>query len=104
VSTLAEAPSRFGVKRLYRDAGALLTASIAVPLNLVFGLAAAWTIAKFDFRAKSVLMTLIDLPFAVSPVISGLIFVLLFGMTFLQAVAATKVINVFSRRMSSLLP
>jgi sulfate transport system permease protein len=57
----------------------LLTASIAVPLNLVFGLAAAWTIAKFDFRAKSVLMTLIDLPFAVSPVISGLIFVLLFG-------------------------
>ena len=57
----------------------LLTASIAVPLNIVFGLAAAWTIAKFDFRGKSVLMTLIDLPFAVSPVISGLIFVLLFG-------------------------
>ncbi len=57
----------------------LLTASIAVPLNVVFGLAAAWTIAKFDFRGKSALMTLIDLPFAVSPVISGLIFVLLFG-------------------------
>jgi sulfate transport system permease protein len=57
----------------------LLTASIAVPLNLVFGLAAAWTIAKFDFRGKSALMTLIDLPFAVSPVISGMIFVLLFG-------------------------
>jgi sulfate/thiosulfate transport system permease protein len=57
----------------------LLTASIAVPLNIVFGLAAAWTIAKFDFRGKSALMTLIDLPFAVSPVISGLIFVLLFG-------------------------
>ena len=57
----------------------LLAASIAVPLNLVFGLAAAWTIAKFDFRGKSALMTLIDLPFAVSPVISGMIFVLLFG-------------------------
>jgi len=57
----------------------LLTASIAVPLNIVFGLAAAWTIAKFDFRGKSALMTLIDLPFAVSPVISGMIFVLLFG-------------------------
>ncbi len=57
----------------------LVTAAIAVPLNLVFGLAAAWAIAKFDFRFKSLLMTLIDLPFAVSPVISGLVFVLLFG-------------------------
>ncbi|MBV9865192.1 MAG: sulfate ABC transporter permease subunit CysW [Abitibacteriaceae bacterium] len=57
----------------------LLTASIAVPLNLVFGIAAAWAIAKFNFLGKSVLITLIDLPFAVSPVISGLIFVLLFG-------------------------
>jgi sulfate/thiosulfate transport system permease protein len=57
----------------------LLVAAIAVPLNIVFGLAAAWTIAKFDFRGKSALTTLIDLPFAVSPVISGLIFVLLFG-------------------------
>src|SRR5580704_1660826 len=57
----------------------LMTAAIAVPLNIVFGLAAAWTIAKFDFRGKSALMTLIDLPFAVSPVISGMIFVLLFG-------------------------
>jgi sulfate/thiosulfate transport system permease protein len=57
----------------------LLTAAIAVPLNIVFGLAAAWTIAKFDFRGKSALTTLIDLPFAVSPVISGMIFVLLFG-------------------------
>lgn len=57
----------------------LLTAAIAVPLNIVFGLAAAWSIAKFDFAGKSALMTLIDLPFAVSPVISGLIFVLLFG-------------------------
>src|SRR6476619_5999437 len=58
----------------------LLVAFICVPLNLVFGLAAAWAIAKFQFRGKSVLITLIDLPFAVSPVISGLIFVLLFGL------------------------
>lgn len=57
----------------------LITAGIAVPLNLVFGLAAAWAIAKFEFLGKSVLITLIDLPFAVSPVISGLIYVLLFG-------------------------
>lgn len=57
----------------------LLTAGVAVPLNLVFGIAAAWAIAKFDFRGKNVLITLIDLPFAVSPVISGMIFVLLFG-------------------------
>ncbi|MDB6172639.1 MAG: sulfate transporter, inner rane subunit CysW [Chthoniobacteraceae bacterium] len=57
----------------------LLTAGIAVPLNLVFGLAAAWCITKFDFRGKSLLITFIDLPFAVSPVISGLIYVLLFG-------------------------
>jgi sulfate transport system permease protein len=58
----------------------LLVAGIAVPLNVVFGLAASWAIAKFDFRGKSVLITLIDLPFAVSPVISGLIYVLLFGL------------------------
>jgi len=58
----------------------LLTALIAVPANLVFGIAAAWAIAKFDFRGKSVLITLIDLPFAVSPVISGLIYVLVFGL------------------------
>jgi sulfate transport system permease protein len=58
----------------------LLTAAICVPLNLVFGLTASWAIAKFSFPGKSVLITLIDLPFAVSPVISGLIFVLLFGM------------------------
>jgi sulfate transport system permease protein len=57
----------------------LLTAGVAVPLNLIFGIAAAWTIAKFDFRGKNGLITLIDLPFAVSPVISGMIFVLLFG-------------------------
>ena len=58
----------------------LLVAAICVPLNLVFGLAAAWAITKFQFPGKSMLITLIDLPFAVSPVISGLIFVLLFGM------------------------
>ena len=57
----------------------LLTASIAVPLNLVFGVAASWAIAKFEFRGKSILLTLIDLPFSVSPVISGLIYVLIFG-------------------------
>lgn len=57
----------------------LTVAAIAVPLNLVFGLAAAWAIAKFDFRGKSILITLIDLPFSVSPVIAGLVFVLLFG-------------------------
>jgi sulfate/thiosulfate transport system permease protein len=57
----------------------LTVAVIAVPLNTVFGLAASWIIAKHDFRGKSVLITLIDLPFSVSPVISGLIYVLLFG-------------------------
>jgi sulfate/thiosulfate transport system permease protein len=57
----------------------LLTAGIAVPLNLVFGVAAAWAIAKFDFPGKTLLISLIDLPFAVSPVISGMIFILLFG-------------------------
>lgn len=57
----------------------LLTALIAVPLNLVFGVAAAWSIAKFDFRGKSLLITLIDLPFSVSPVVAGLIYVLIFG-------------------------
>ncbi len=58
----------------------LLIAAISVPLNVVFGLAAAWAIAKFEFRGKSLLITLIDLPFAVSPVVSGLVFVLLFGL------------------------
>jgi sulfate transport system permease protein len=58
----------------------LITALIAVPLNLVFGVAASWAIAKFDFRGKSFLLTLIDVPLSVSPVISGLIFVLLFGL------------------------
>ena len=57
----------------------LLVAGIAVPLNLVFGVAAAWAIAKFEFKGKAFLTTLIDLPFSVSPVISGLVYVLLFG-------------------------
>ncbi|MBH0329150.1 sulfate ABC transporter permease subunit CysW [Brevibacillus brevis] len=57
----------------------LLVAAISVPLNVTFGIAAAWAIAKFSFPGKNVLLTLIDLPFAVSPVIAGLIFVLLFG-------------------------
>ncbi|MFD2182479.1 sulfate ABC transporter permease subunit CysW [Rhodoplanes azumiensis] len=57
----------------------LTVAAIAVPLNLVFGVAAAWAIAKFEFPGKSLLITLIDLPFSVSPVVSGLVFVLLFG-------------------------
>jgi sulfate/thiosulfate transport system permease protein len=58
----------------------LIAAVIAVPLNLIFGIAAAWAIAKFDFRGKSLLITLIDLPFSVSPVIAGLIYVLMFGL------------------------
>jgi sulfate transport system permease protein len=57
----------------------LLVAAIAVPLNLVFGVAAAWSIAKFEFRGKAFLITLIDLPFSVSPVIAGLVYILLFG-------------------------
>jgi sulfate transport system permease protein len=57
----------------------LMVAAISVPLNLVFGVAAAWALAKFSFRGKSTLITLIDLPFAISPVIAGLIFILLFG-------------------------
>jgi sulfate/thiosulfate transport system permease protein len=75
----------FGEAIVHPDARAsirltLLTAAIAVPLNTIFGVAAAWAIGKFEFRGKQVLTTLIDLPFAVSPVISGLIFVLLFGL------------------------
>jgi sulfate transport system permease protein len=57
----------------------LIVAAISVPLNAVFGVAAAWCIARFEFRGKSVLLTLIDLPFSVSPVVSGLVWVLLFG-------------------------
>ena len=67
-------PDTFAAIRL-----TLLTAAISVPANVVFGVAAAWAIAKFNFRGKSVLTTLIDLPFAVSPVISGLVYVLVFG-------------------------
>jgi sulfate transport system permease protein len=58
----------------------VLTAAICVPLNTAFGLAAAWSITKFKFRGKSLLLTLIDLPFSVSPVVAGLVFVLLFGL------------------------
>lgn len=58
----------------------LIAAAVAVPLNVTFGIAAAWAVTKFSFPGKQVLVTLIDLPFAVSPVISGLVFVLLFGM------------------------
>src|SRR6185369_188693 len=58
----------------------LIVAAISVPLNVLFGLAAAWAIAKFEFRFKSVLITLIDLPFSVSPVVAGLMFVVLFGL------------------------
>ena len=58
----------------------LISAGISVPLNLVFGVAAAWAIAKFDFLGKNVLLTLIDLPFSVSPVIAGLIYLLIFGL------------------------
>ncbi len=58
----------------------LIVAGISVPLNVVFGLAAAWAIAKFQFRGKSLLITLIDLPFSVSPVVAGLMFVVLFGL------------------------
>src|SRR5437588_6027469 len=73
VSALAE-PEALAAIRL-----TLMVAAISVTLNLVFGVAAAWAIAKFDFRGKTFLITLIDLPFSVSPVISGLVFVLLFG-------------------------
>src|SRR2546425_8799455 len=58
----------------------LTVAAISVPLNVLFGVAAAWAIAKFEFRGKSLLTTLIDLPFSVSPVVAGLMFVLLFGL------------------------
>jgi sulfate transport system permease protein len=58
----------------------LIVAAVSVPLNLVFGLAAAWAVAKFEFRGKSILVTLIDLPFSVSPVVAGLIYVVMFGL------------------------
>src|SRR4029450_7752313 len=57
----------------------LLVAAIAVPVNIVIGLAAAWAVSKFDFKGKSLLITLVDPPFAVSPVVAGLIYILVFG-------------------------
>jgi len=68
-------PDAFAAIRL-----TLITAAIAVPLNMIFGLAASWAIAKFDFWGKNLLITLIDIPFSVSPVVSGLVFVLIFGL------------------------
>ncbi|PDT50186.1 sulfate ABC transporter permease subunit CysW [Sinorhizobium fredii] len=73
-ATALRDPETFSAIRL-----TLIVAAISVPLNLVFGVAAAWAIAKFEFKGKAFLTTLIDLPFSVSPVISGLVFVLLFG-------------------------
>ena len=73
-STLADPDTRSAIRLT------ITVAAIAVPANVVFGLAAAWAVAKFDFPGKNVLVTLIDLPFAISPVISGLVFVLLFGL------------------------
>ncbi len=74
ISALADADALSSMKLT------VIAALIAVPLNLVFGVAAAWAIAKFEFKGKSILITLIDLPFAVSPVIAGLIYVLIFGL------------------------
>jgi len=73
---LASIADRYTLSAIFKT---LLTASIAVPLNVAFGIAAAWAIARFDFHGKNILTTMIDLPFAVSPVIAGMIFVLLFG-------------------------
>lgn len=74
VGTLADPDTRAAIRLT------LTVAAISVPLNLVFGMTAAWAIAKFEFRGKSVLITLIDLPFSVSPVVAGLMFVILFGL------------------------
>ncbi len=74
ISALADADALSALKLTF------IAALIAVPLNLIFGVAAAWAIAKFEFKGKSILITLIDLPFAVSPVIAGLIYVLVFGL------------------------
>ena len=74
ISALADTDALSAMKLTF------IAALIAVPLNLVFGVAAAWAIAKFEFRGKSILITFIDLPFAVSPVIAGLIYVLIFGL------------------------
>jgi sulfate transport system permease protein len=74
ISSLSDADSWSAIRLT------LIVAGISVPLNVLFGLAAAWAIAKFDFRGKSILITLIDLPFSVSPVVAGLMFVILFGL------------------------
>jgi sulfate transport system permease protein len=73
MTSISEADARASIKLT------LLVAAIAVPLNTIFGVAAAWAIAKFDFRGKATLIALIELPFSVSPVVSGLVWVLLFG-------------------------
>jgi sulfate transport system permease protein len=82
---LAQGVSRFWTAIIEPDALAsvrlsLIAAGIAVPLNTLFGIAAAWSVAKFDFPGKTILVSLIDLPFSISPVVSGLIYVLVFGM------------------------
>jgi sulfate transport system permease protein len=84
ISAFSKGVAAYGAAILEPDALSalrltLLTAAIAVPCNLIFGVCASWAIAKFDFRGKSLLTTLIDLPFAISPVISGMVFVLVFG-------------------------
>lgn len=84
VEALSKGLATYGAALVEPDALAairltLLVAAISVPLNIVFGLSAAWAIAKFDFPGKSILITFIDLPFSVSPVVAGLIYVLLFG-------------------------
>ena len=73
VATFADSEARSAIRLT------LIVAAIAVPANLVFGVAASWAIAKFEFRGKAVLMTLIDLPFSVSPVIAGFVYLILFG-------------------------
>ncbi len=74
IAALAEPDALSAIKLTF------IAAAIALPLNLVFGIAAAWAISKFEFKGKSLLITLIDLPFAVSPVVAGLIYVLIFGL------------------------
>lgn len=85
VEALARGFGEYGAALMHPDALSaikltLTVAAISVPLNIVFGIAAAWAIAKFDFPGKSVLTTFIDLPFSVSPVVAGLVYVLMFGM------------------------
>ena len=85
VEALAKGFGEYGAALMHPDAISaikltLTVAAISVPLNIMFGIAAAWAIAKFDFPGKSVLTTFIDLPFSVSPVVAGLVYVLMFGM------------------------